>query len=307
MKTLYITHPACRLHEMGDWHPESPGRLDAINDQLVADGVMEWLGALTAITAADHDLLRVHSPEYLAHLRARAPQCGYVELDPDTIMNCHTLDAAYAAAGAGITAVDAIMRGEAQTAFCAVRPPGHHASSDQALGFCFFNNLAVAVAYTLERYKLNRVAIVDFDVHHGNGTEEVFAGNHKVLMCSFYQHPFFPNVHTQKHVKNMLNVPVSAQSDGSAIRQLVDERWLPRLREFKPEFIFVSAGFDAHREDEMAQLGMVEDDYAWITRQIVEVAEETAQGRIVSFLEGGYSLPALGRSVVAHVRALAKL
>ena len=307
METLYITHPACHLHEMGDWHPESPARLDAINDQLLAGGIMGLLRAQTAIPATDHDLLRVHGAGYLDYLKGLSPAHGYVEIDPDTLMNPHTLEAAYAAAGAGITAVDAIMRGEAQTAFCAIRPPGHHARPAQALGFCFFNNLAATVAYTLEKYGLNRIAIIDFDVHHGNGTEEILAGNDKILMCSFYQHPFFPNVHTQKCVKNMLNVPVAAYTEGEAIRELVANTWLPRLREFKPEFVFVSAGFDAHREDDMAQLGLVEADYAWITDRIVELADDTAQGRIVSFLEGGYNLSALGRSAVAHIKAMAKL
>lgn len=307
MDTLYITHPACHLHEMGEWHPESPGRLDAINDQLLASGLMGLLGQKTAGLASPPDLLRVHTADYIARLETLAPKQGYAEIDSDTIMNPHTLQAAYAAAGAGITAVDAIMRGEARTAFCAVRPPGHHALSSQAMGFCFFNNLAVSVAYTLEKYKLKRVAIIDFDVHHGNGTEDTFAGNDRVLMCGFYQHPFFPNVHTQKRVKNMLNVPVAAYTSGAEIREMVVNVWLPHLRAFKPQFVFVSAGFDAHHEDDMGQLGMVEADYAWITSKILEVADQSAHGRIVSFLEGGYNLSALGRSVAAHIKALAKL
>lgn len=307
METLYITHPACHLHEMGGWHPESPSRLDAINDQLLASGIMGLVCSQTAAVAARADLLRVHAPEYLARLEALLPVQGYAEIDPDTFMNPHTLEAAYAAAGSGITAVDAIMRHEASTAFCAVRPPGHHACPAQAMGFCFFNNLAVAVAYTLEKYEFNRIAIIDFDVHHGNGTEEIFAGNDKILMCGFYQHPFFPNVHTQNCVKNMVNVPVDAYTSGEGIRKMISDSWLPRLRAFQPEFIFVSAGFDAHREDDMGQLDLVESDYAWITSRIVEIADEFAQGRIVSLLEGGYNLSALGRSAVAHIKTLAKL
>lgn len=307
METLYITHPACHLHEMGDWHPESPHRLDAINDQLLASGVMGLVCNKTAAVAARADLLQVHTPEYLARLEALLPAQGYAQIDPDTLMNPHTLEAAYAAAGSGITAVDAIMHCEAKTAFCAVRPPGHHAGPARAMGFCFFNNLAVATAYTLEKYGINRIAIIDFDVHHGNGTEEIFAGNDKILMCGFYQHPFFPNVHTQNCVKNMVNVPVKAYTSGEVIREVINDSWLPRLRAFQPEFIFISAGFDAHREDDMGQLGLVESDYAWITNRIVEIADEFAQGRIVSFLEGGYNLSALGRSAVAHIKALAKL
>ena len=307
METLYITHPACHLHEMGAWHPECPDRLDAINDQLLSSGVLNFLTDKKADVASDADLLRVHTPEYLAYLRTHIPSEGYFLIDPDTLMNPHTLEAAFAAAGSGITAVDAIMRHQAKTAFCAVRPPGHHARPGQAMGFCFFNNIAVAAAYAIEKYGLKRVAIIDFDVHHGNGTEEMFAGDQRVLMCSFFQNHLFPNTDTEIAADNMLNIPVDAYTTGAALRQLVSDRWMPRLYAFRPEFIFVSAGFDAHREDDMAQLGMVEADYAWITEQVVELAEKTAQGRIVSFLEGGYSFSALGRSVVAHIRALAKL
>jgi acetoin utilization deacetylase AcuC-like enzyme len=307
MATLYITHPACRLHEMGNWHPESPDRLDAINDQLLANGIMDYVHELKARPATEADVLRVHTPEYLTYLRQHAPVSGYFPIDPDTVMNPHTLEAAWAAAGAGIAAVDEIMHGEHRTAFCSVRPPGHHARPGQAMGFCFFNNIAVAAAYALEKYALNRVAIVDFDVHHGNGTEEMFAGDPRVLMCSFYQHPLFPGVRQDPPADNMVNLPVDAYTKGDALRMLVDDVWMPRLQAFRPEFIFISAGFDGHREDDMGQLGLVESDYAWITDRIVALANETAQGRIVSLLEGGYSLSALGRSVVAHIRALATL
>ena len=308
METLYITHPTCRLHEMGNWHPECPARLDAINDQLLSSGIMGLLDSQLARAASDLDLLRVHTPEYLAHLEAIAPACdAYREIDPDTLMNCHTLEAARYAAGAGLTAVDEIMAGKARTAFCSVRPPGHHARPSQAMGFCFFNNIAIAAAYALERYALERVAIVDFDVHHGNGTEEMFADESRVLMCSFFQYPLYPNAGCQSTAKNMLNIAVDAYTSGATLRQLVSDQWMPRLEAFQPQFIFVSAGFDAHREDEMAQLSMVESDYAWITGQLVSLADKTANGRIASFLEGGYSLSALGRSVVAHMKVLAKL
>ena len=307
METLYITHPACHLHEMGAWHPECPERLDAINDRLLSSGVLDFLTGKQAGVASQADLLRVHTPEYLAYLRKHAPSRGYFSIDPDTLMNSHTLEAAFAAAGSGITAVDAIMLNQAKTAFCAVRPPGHHARANQAMGFCFFNNIAVAVAYAIEKYGLKRVAIIDFDVHHGNGTEEMFAGDQRVLMCSFFQHHLFPNTDIEVVADNMLNIPVDAYTAGAALRQLVTDHWMPRLNAFKPEFIFVSAGFDAHREDDMGQLGMVEADYAWITGKMVDLADKTAQGRVVSFLEGGYSLSALGRSAEAHIRALAKL
>jgi acetoin utilization deacetylase AcuC-like enzyme len=306
METLYVTHPLCRLHEMGEWHPECPARLDAINDQLIAGGLLDFLSEVRAVPATREQVLRVHSPGYLDYLQSHSPRNGYFAIDPDTSMNPHSLAAAWAAAGAGITAADAIMAGRAGTAFCAVRPPGHHACRDQAMGFCFFNNVAVAVAHCLHVHNLERVAIIDFDVHHGNGTEAAFAGDPRVLMCSFYQHPLFPGTRGSG-ADNMVNVPVDAYSRGPEIRQVVSDIWLPRLQAFKPEFIFISAGFDAHRDDDLAQLGLVESDYDWITRQVVAQADASAQGRIVSLLEGGYDLGALGRSAAAHIRALAKL
>lgn len=278
-----------------------------MNDQLLASGMMDLIATQEAEPAADADLLRVHTAEHLSYLRSRVPDSGYFAIDSDTIMNPHTLEAAWAAAGAGTTAVDAVMGGHHRTAFCSVRPPGHHARSDQAMGFCFLNNIAVAAAYAMQAYELERVAIVDFDVHHGNGTEEMFAGDDRVLMCSFFQHPLFPNCHQQPAAANMVNVPVDAYSKGDVVRMLVGDVLVPRLQKFRPQLILVSAGFDGHREDDMAQLGLVESDYAWITSQVVAVADETASGRVISFLEGGYSLSALGRSAVAHIRALAKL
>jgi acetoin utilization deacetylase AcuC-like enzyme len=292
---------------MGKWHPESPHRLDAINDRLLSSGLMDFLVQKQARPASDTDLLRVHAPEYLDWLRKNAPTEGYFPIDPDTVMNPHTLDAALAAAGAGITAVDAIMRDGYKHAFCAVRPPGHHARRAQAMGFCFFNNLAVAVAYAMEQYGLERVGIVDFDVHHGNGTEETFANDDRVLMCSFFQHPFFPGVRLDPAPSNMINIPVDPYTKGDALRQIVSDIWMPALVRHDPQFFFISAGFDGHREDEMGQLALVESDYAWITSQIVDLADKTANGRVVSFLEGGYDLSALGRSAEAHVRALAPL
>jgi len=307
MQTLYITHPECRLHEMGAWHPESPFRLDAISDQLISSGLQALLDEREAVPAQEADILRVHTPSLLAGLRRLSPAQGYAEIDPDTLMNPHTLAAAFAAAGAGITAVDAIMDGQASTAFCAVRPPGHHARPGQAMGFCFFNNLAVTAAYTLEKYGFKRIAIIDFDVHHGNGTEEMFAGDSRILMCSFFQHPLFPNVYAKNPGPNMVNVAVPPHSDSAALRDIVESRWMPRLEAFEPEFVFVSAGFDGHRDDMLGQLDMTEADYAWITEKLVGLADRSAQGRIVSFLEGGYDLSALGRSVAAHIKALAKL
>lgn len=307
METLYLTHPACRLHDMGDWHPECPQRLDAINDQMLASGLIHYVASEQAGPATREAIERVHTPAYVASLLDDPPTEGVRTLDPDTLQSPGTADAALHAAGAGIAAVDAVMTGQASTVFCAVRPPGHHAGRATAMGFCFFNNVAVAALHAITNYGLQRVAIIDFDVHHGNGTEEIFAGDDRVLMCSFFQHPFFPNSGVDHPAGNMVNVPVPAYTTGPAIRELVTTQWLPRLHAQRPELVLVCAGFDAHREDDMGQLGLVESDFAWLTEQIVAVADQYSAGRVVSMLEGGYNLSALGRSVVAHVRALAKL
>lgn len=308
METLYLTHPACRLHDMGQAHPESPERLDAIADQLLASGIINYIdmGEVRA-PAPDSALTRVHSPAHLQHLQNLQPSQGFRDIDGDTIMSPHTLEAARYAAGGVIEAVDAVMAGQAANAFCAVRPPGHHAMPARAMGFCFFNNIAVGVAHALAHHGLKRVAVIDFDVHHGNGTEAIFVDQPQVLMCSYFQYPLFPGTGIDCLAPNMVNVPVPAYTEGAAIRELVSAHWLPRLDAHAPEMIFISAGFDAHREDDMAQLGLVESDYAWMTEQLMAVADKHASGRIVSVLEGGYNLSALARSVVAHVRTLAKL
>lgn len=307
METMYLTHPSCKLHEMGSWHPESPQRLDAVADQLLISGLMPFLSEQHAPAAAREAILRVHGADYLDSLQSRSPVEGYCSVDPDTLMNPRTYEAALHAAGAGIAAVDAVMKGQAANAFCAVRPPGHHARPNMAMGFCFLNNIAIAAQHAMHVYGVTRLAIIDFDVHHGNGTEEAFAGDDRVLMCSFFQNPFFPNSGTENPATNMVNVPVPAYTAGAAVRTLIEDVWLPRLEAHAPELILISAGFDAHREDDMGQMGLVESDYGWITEQVVRVADRHAQGRIVSMLEGGYNLSALGRSAVAHLRALTKL
>ncbi|CAB3787145.1 Histone deacetylase-like amidohydrolase [Paraburkholderia caffeinitolerans] len=308
MTTGFFSHPDCLLHEMGEWHPECPARLQAIEDQLIAsriDALIERDDS--APLAVDAALLRVHTQAHLDYLRELSPQEGYAAIDPDTSMNPHTLQAALRAAGVAVAATDAVIEGRYENAFCSVRPPGHHAEPARAMGFCFFNNVAVAARHALDVHGLSRVAIVDFDVHHGNGTEAAFAGDSRVLMCSIFQHPFYPFSGADNQAPNMVNVPMPARSKGMDVREAIDIMWLPRLHEFKPEMVFVSAGFDAHREDDLGNLGLVEDDYAWITEQIREVAKRHAKGRIVSCLEGGYNLSALGRSVVAHLRALADI
>ena len=301
---------------MGAGHPECPERLSAIEDRLLISGVGDALERREAPPAAIADLELAHGRMHVAALRgltdslreeiaAGGPQ--HAQLDPDTSMNVYTWDAALRAAGAALAATDAVMAGELENAFCSVRPPGHHACRDQAMGFCFLNNVAVAARYALERHGLKRVAIVDFDVHHGNGTEDIVAGDQRILMVSFFQHPFYPEGGSRSHASNLVNVPVPAYTKGLQVRELIESHWLPRLEAYKPEMIFISAGFDAHRADDMGQMGLVESDYAWITQRVKAVAQRHAKGRIVSCLEGGYNLDALALSVEAHIRVLADL
>lgn len=292
---------------MGSFHPECPARLNAISDHMIAQGLDPYFVYHDAPLATFEQLLRVHPAAHLERLKRSAPELGIVHLDPDTAMNPHTWQAALRSAGAGVLAVDLVMADEVQNAFCAVRPPGHHCERSNAMGFCFFNNIAVAAAHALSAHKLERVAIIDFDVHHGNGTEDCFKDNDKVLMASIFQHPFYPYSGTDDPAPNMLNVPLAAGADGEEFRMVVSDVWMPRLREFKPEMIFISAGFDAHYEDDMGSMKLLEKDYAWVTTQLKQLAEECARGRVVSMLEGGYSLSALARSVAAHIRVLADI
>ena len=309
MSTAFYSHPACRGHDMGAGHPECPERLDAIADHLRAVGLDIALDFREAPAATLEQIERAHSAGYVLQLQdllqGLAASGTTRALDPDTVAGPGTLAAALRAAGAAVAATDDVLAGRAANAFCAVRPPGHHATRDEAMGFCFFNNVAVAAKYALERHGLKRVAIIDFDVHHGNGTEDIVAGDERILMCSFFQHPLYPYSGAVPKGTNMINVPVPPYTRGAAVREAIQRQWLPALAEFRPEMIFVSAGFDAHREDELGQMGLVEDDYAWITRELLALARRHAQGRLVSCLEGGYHLGALARSVAAHLRVLA--
>ena len=315
-KTGFFTHPDCWKHEMGPGHPECPERLGAIERQLERSNVRDSLDRREAPLAAIGDIELAHDRMLVAAIRGLSDQLAddivaggpsYAQIDPDTALNVHTWTAALRAAGAAIAATDAVMAGEMTNAFCAVRPPGHHAEQAKAMGFCFFNNIAIAAKYALERHGLKRVAIVDFDVHHGNGTEDIVRGDQRMLMVSFFQHPLFPFSGADTAASNMVNLPVPANTRGMDIREMIDMLWIPRLEAFKPQMIFISAGFDAHRDDELGQLSLNEQDFAWITDRIKQVADRHAKGRIVSSLEGGYSLGALGRSVEAHVRVLAGL
>jgi acetoin utilization deacetylase AcuC-like enzyme len=302
--TAYITHPSFLLHDMGPFHPECPDRLRAISDRLIGSGLDSYLVHYSAPAADDNALALVHGRPYIATIEAESPESGLHYLDPDTAMNAHSLTAARHAAGAVILATNLVLRGECRTAFCAVRPPGHHAERDRAMGFCLFNNVAVGAAHALEAHRIERVAIVDFDVHHGNGTENIFSHDPRVLMVSTFQYPLYPYSGLDNPSPNMVNIPLAAGAGTEEFRAAVREHWLPALERHRPELIFVSAGFDAHREDPLAGLKLADADYAWVTRELIAVAAKHAKGRIVSTLEGGYALGALGRSVAEHIREL---
>lgn len=305
MTTAFISHPDTLLHIMDGAHPESPARITAIKNALSEQSIMNQLQVHEATLATDEQLTRVHTTEYVSHIRKIAPKAGVVRLDPDTAMGPMTLSAALHAAGAVVLATDLVFSGKADNAFCCVRPPGHHAGRSNAAGFCIFNSVAVGVAHAIQQHGLERVAIVDFDVHHGDGTEDIFRPNPKVMLCSIFQHPFYPGRGADSRTERMINVPLAAGTDGKAYRQAVEAEFRPALERFQPQMIFVSAGFDAHADDPLAELGLVEEDYVWITRFIMEIADRFAQGRIVSSLEGGYRLDALAESATAHIRTLA--
>ena len=300
MSVAFITHPDCLLHEMGEGHPERPERLLAIEAALRSLPATR----LEAPVATREQLVRVHGEAYVDAIHRVAPRAGFVEIDPDTAMNPHTLPAALRAAGAAVLGAELVTGGAHPAAFCAVRPPGHQAERVRAMGFCFFNNVAVAAAHALDHHHLERVAIVDFDVHHGNGTEDIFQHDHRALMVSIFQHPFYPGSGVDGRSQRMVNVPLPAGSAGREFRAVVMDHWMPALESFAPQMIFMSAGFDAHRDDGMAMLAFMDSDYAWVTQKVRSFAQEPAQGRIVSMLEGGYDLDVLGRCAAAHIENL---
>lgn len=304
MPIAYITHPDCLLHDVGNHHPERPARLHAIHDQLIMSGLEFVLTPHEAPLVEKQHLERVHDRDYVASLFNQAPEQGVLALDADTLMMPKTLNAALRAAGAVVHGVDLVLDGEVKSAFCAVRPPGHHAERNRAMGFCYFNNIAVGAAYALEVKGLERVAIVDFDVHHGNGTEHIFKHDPRVLLCSSFQHPFYPFTGHETDSAQVVNITLPAGSGGKLFREQTEKHWFPALHEFKPQLLMISAGFDGHLEDEMSQLQFLETDYSWISRRLKEIADQYTEGRIVSSLEGGYALGALGRSVAAHINAL---
>ena len=304
MSVALISHPACRLHQMGPGHPEQPARVGAIVDQLRARGLYDFLEHHEAPRATVEQLARVHPREHIEHVSTKSPAEGLAFLDPDTAMCPDTLEAALRAAGANVLATDLVATGAVYRAFCNVRPPGHHAERDRAMGFCFFNNVAVGAAHALEVHGLERIAVLDFDVHLGNGTEDIFRNDPRVLLCSTFQYPLYPDMKPPSVPGRIVNCALPPGSGGEAFRAAVTEHWLPALEEFAPEMLFISAGFDAHAADPLADLRLSGTDYAWVTKEACAVADRHARGRIVSTLEGGYDLPALATSAAAHIEAL---
>lgn len=307
MHTAFISHPDTLLHVMDGNHPESPARISAIKDRLIASQVYDHLQIYEAPLASDEQLARVHTLDYIHRIRNIAPQAGIVHLDPDTAMGPMTLSAALHAAGAVVLATDLVISGKAPNAFCCIRPPGHHAGRANSGGFCIFNNVAVGVAHAIARHGIERVAIIDFDVHHGDGTEDIFRYNPSVMLCSTFQHPLYPYKGADTRTDHMINVPLPAGTNGATFREAVEHEFKPALMNFKPEIVFVSAGFDAHRDDPLASFNLIRDDYIWMTKFIKDIARRYASDRIVSTLEGGYDLVSLADSVNAHVRTLADL
>ena len=304
LKTAFISHDDCILHDMGGYHPESPIRLQAINKHIQATGLGQDLIVLDAKPVTFEQLVRAHPSAHVKRIQALAPTQGMVSIDPDTTLCPHSMRAADLAAGALVQAVDNIMAGSFQRAFCAVRPPGHHAEYSDSMGFCVYNNIAVGVRHALAQEGIERVAVLDFDVHHGNGTVDIFKDDPNVLVCSSFQHPFYPGRYTDIERDNIINTPLPSGTRGGTFRAALERDWLPALERHRPQMIFVSAGFDAHRDDPLGGLNLVEEDYTWVTDLIAHAANDYAQGRIVSVLEGGYDPKALANSVYAHVSRL---
>ncbi len=304
MPTALLSHHDCVLHEVSPGHPECPQRIDAINDQLKKQDVFDYLTHLEAPKANWEQLLLAHSEAYIDLIHRKAPDSGSIQLDGDTAMNIHTLNASLRAAGSGILAVDEIMKGTVNNAFCLTRPPGHHAERIQAMGFCLFGNIAIAARHAIRKYGLERVAIVDFDVHHGNGTEDIVDGDPNILFCSTFQHPFYPGGYRDDVCNQRVNTPLKSGCNSADFRGAVTSTWLPALEAFRPDMLFISAGFDAHLEDPLANVCLLDADYVWLTQKLMDIADKHSNGRIVSMLEGGYALPALSRCATAHIRGL---
>ena len=303
-KTALLTHQDCAKHEISAGHPEQPARMKAVLDALEANGLIASLEQIEATEAQREHLLLAHPAAYVDAIFDASPTSGSVQLDADTAMNEYSLRAARLGAGAGIQSVDLLMQGEIKRTFCCVRPPGHHAENSTAMGFCFFGSVAIAALHALQQPGIEKVAIIDFDVHHGNGTEDLIGEHPDIFFCSSFQHPLYPGKFGENVPGRKINIPLSSGTDGATFRKKMQSDCLPALIEFAPDMVFISAGFDAHQNDPLASLALLEEDFAWITAELVSVANKSADGRVVSMLEGGYDLAALGRSAAAHVKEL---
>ena len=304
LNTAFISHPDTLLHVMDGSHPESPARITVIKNAIMASSLKPKLNFYDAPEATKKQLTRAHSSTYVEHIFNIAPQAGLVRLDADTAMGPMSLSAALHASGAVVLATDLVLNGIINNAFCCVRPPGHHAGKANSAGFCIFNHIAVGVAHALSYKDIKRVAIIDFDVHHGDGTEDIFKDNPNVMLCSTFQHPFYPHKGASTRSHNMINVPMPANSDGEVFKKTFETHFRPALDAFKPNIIYVSAGFDAHINDPLADCALTTEDYKWITDFIKQIANKHCENRLISSLEGGYHLPSLSESAVAHITCL---
>ncbi len=304
MKTAFISHADTMLHVMDGQHPESPARISSIKNAVLQSALKDKLQLFDAPLATKQQVNKAHLPAYVDDIFSKSPKVGLVRLDADTAMGPHTLEATLRASGAAILAVDLVMQGKVKNAFCCTRPPGHHAGRHNSAGFCIFNHIAIATMHALTQYPVQKVAIIDFDVHHGDGTEDIFKSNPSVMLCSTFQHPFYPHKGADSRTERMINVPLAANSDSQSFRKAVASEFTPALDRFKPDLLLVSAGFDAHRQDPLANLALEVDDFAWMTQYIVEQSIKHCEGRIISCLEGGYHLQYLAECALAHIKVL---
>jgi acetoin utilization deacetylase AcuC-like enzyme len=303
MKPLLLTHPDCMHHEMPG-HPERPERLRAVIDELTRSGIRADMKEVMASEISDEDVLRVHPKTYLKHIETSEPAGAVIKVDRDTYMSRGSTRAAKLAAGAVAEATTRVLNGEANRAFCAIRPPGHHAEIASAFGFCLFNSVAIAAELALQHPDIHRVAICDFDVHHCNGTVDVFKDRAEVLVCSSFQNHFYPHRYLDFSNDHIISTPLHSGTNSKSFRALIERDWIPNIEKHKPDLIFVSAGFDAHKDDPLAEVCLEDDDFRWISRLLADLSNQYAKGRLISSLEGGYELDALARSAKLHVETM---